>query len=203
MNYYERRKNNWFQFIDVQCNSSEVNEEHIKDAECFKTKVLTSEIADEITIKITTSGKAFLGYIVHSFEYISCICGNDDPLLTTLPTEKDLLSQDVDSLQCIVIAKNVLRYSKLLCYRSATEYRTRHDIPYRKTHSDHGSSYATRIKHAHQGFLNNFSELLSETITSNDPAIKSKKRIVLDKIKEISMEYDMLGIPEKSVSTEG
>lgn len=94
MNYYDGRANNWLQFIDIQYNIPQ-KLTRVKDHE--ELSELINENHEDINIRITSAGIAYLFFVVYSFEYFSCksfktapkTCvfndGNIPPLLCVIP----------------------------------------------------------------------------------------------------------------------
>lgn len=189
MNYYDRRENNWFQFIDIQCNSQAINKKHLSDAQEFEENIFKPDVAKDMRIQITTSGKAYLGYVVQTFEFVSCIYNELPPLLCAVPTLQDIQRYDIDSLECIKIAECVVRQSAILCQSVISDAQKGFDIQYRKNQGAHALSYADRIRNAHQGYLNNFCEFFDMYVVTTDPKLKKKKEQIIKKLKRISDMY--------------
>ena len=190
MNYYDRRENNWFQFIDIQCNSQAINEKHLSDAQAFEESVFQPSVAKDMRIQITTSGKAYLGYVVQTFEFISCIYNKLPPLLCVVPTLQDLQKHDIDSLECVRIAKCVAERSAILRQNVMNDIQNGFNIRYQKERGTaHALSYAERIKNSHQGYLNNFCEFFDVCVVVDDTELRKKKEAVIKKLKSISDIY--------------
>lgn len=91
MNYYDRSSNNWFQYIDIQYNVNQANRKSLDTWEVLHNLFFEARTAPEmLRIRITTAGKAYLGYVAPSFEFVSCMAGKL-PLLCCLPTEEELV----------------------------------------------------------------------------------------------------------------
>lgn len=190
MNYYDRRENNWFQFIDIQCNSQAINEKHLSDAQVFEENVFQPSVAKDMRIQITTSGKAYLGYVVQTFEFISCIYNELPPLLCVVPTPENLRQNDVDSLECVKIAQCVAERSAILRQNVINDIQNGFTIRYQKERGTaHALSYAERIRNSHQGYLNNFCEFFDVCVVIDDPELNKKKEATIKKLKSIGDVY--------------
>lgn len=190
MNYYDRRENNWFQFIDIQCNSQAINEKHLSDALVFEESVFQPNVAKEMRIQITTSGKAYLGYVVQTFEFISCIYNELPPLLCAVPTPHELRQCDVESLECVKIAECVAEQSAVLQQNVMEDIRNGFTVRYQKERgSAHALSYAERVKNSHRGYLNNFCEFFDVYVVIDDPELREKKKAAIDKLMSIGDKY--------------
>lgn len=180
MNYYNRRENNWFQFIDIQCNDASYDKVHFEKWEDILDMIETKNKYDrKIGVRITNAGKAYIGYIVQTFEFISCMENTSMPLLCTLPTEKDLLTTEICKLPCIQIIEKV---SDRVSY-----YIKDDDANIRYEYSDRQReySYTTRLLNSHIGYLDNFYTCVDKSIKSEDEKILAKKSELLAKIKSI------------------
>ena len=188
MNYYDRRDNNWFQFLDIQCNSKIFSKEHnVANPLIFSEFISSEKIkTDDIKLQITTSGKTYLGYIVQTFEFISSIYSKKPMLLTTVPKKEDLISKPIEQLECYTIIENVVNISKDLCDGVECELKTRHDI--RISWYCESISYADWIKRSHMGYIDNFCNCLKK-LYSDDLEISKKVDILVDKIQDIRNIY--------------
>lgn len=189
MNYYDRRENNWFQFVDIQCNSQSVNRKHISDIKTFEDYLFQPSVVREMKIQITTSGKAYLGYVVHTFEFVSCIYDELPPLLYVVPTQAEIETHDVEELECIKVATRVSEHSRNLIKNDIFDINNGYDIRYRKNQQAKALSYAERIRYAHQGYLSNFSEFFDMSIADECEELRKKKQIVLSRLKRVSDMY--------------
>lgn len=184
MNYYNRRENNWFQFVDIQCNDASYDNHHFENWEEILKMIETKNKAErKIGIRITNAGKAYVGYIVQTFEFVSCMEGISSPLLCCLPTEDDLLSINIDSLPCVQIINQVMQGLKH--YTQNDDLR----IKYERNDRAGGYSYTARIINAHVGYLDNFWRCVDRTINSTDRRIIARKGELGKKIKEITDTY--------------
>lgn len=71
MNYYNTQQDNWLHFIDIQCNLGDENGLLRIGSEDELLKLLIKN-HKFVGIRIMPAGKAYLHYVVHSFEYFSC-----------------------------------------------------------------------------------------------------------------------------------
>lgn len=184
MNYYNRRENNWFQFIDIQCNDASYDKVHFEKWEDILEMIETkNKFNRKIGVRITNAGKAYIGYIAQTFEFLSCLEGISMPLLCTLPTEKDLLNIEVDELPCLQIIERVLQ---------RVDYYIKDDdasIKYEYSDRVREYSYTERLINSHVGYLDNFCTCIEKSIKSEDKKIVEKKSALLAKIKNIIVCY--------------
>lgn len=187
MNYYNRRENNWFQLVDIQCNDASYDKYHFEKWEDFLEMIKTkNQTGRRIAVRITNAGKAYIGYIVQTFEFISALEGISMPLLCCLPTETDLQNTDIDLLPCIQIINQVAQ---------ATKHYIQDDDPqikYERIDRDLSYSYTNRIVNSHVGYLDNFCECIERTIISDDADLVEKKNILINRIKEVTETYRAL-----------
>lgn len=118
MNSYNRRENDWIQFVDMQI-SGKTDNEYLKGVE--KLKALIDSDLPNISLKIMPSGKAYLRYIVATFEFFSFRYGNSEgykPLFLAVPTLEEIeRCTDFMKLECMKIIKRV-RTDAELCIRN-------------------------------------------------------------------------------------
>lgn len=158
MNYYSPRKKNWLQFIDIQYDISGVYSvlDRISIDDSSKLMELLRENLQNINIRITNAGKAYLYFVVYHFEYFACrnINAREDslhPLLYTIPTLEEIKMSKPEDLDCIYIMQNVQR-DALSCIE---KMKADENIIYliadgkQKVHSE-------RIINSHRGYLDNF-----------------------------------------------
>lgn len=179
MNYYNRRENNWFQFIDIQCNDSSYDGVHLEKWEDILTMLETkNKQRRTIRVRITNAGRAYIGYIAQTFEFISCMEEHSTPLLCALPTEDELKNMEVNALPCV--------HTVDMVSRRINHYLTGDDLSIKYERSDHMReySYSLRLIHSHIGYLDNFCECIEHAITSNDSVIQHRKSELIAKIRD-------------------
>ncbi len=100
MNYYDGRRGDWLQLIDIQYNTNEISG-HTRIPNVNKMKEILELGVEKLKVKITTAGIAYLYFIAFSYEYFACksinsktrmeIMGEYDipPLLCSYTCRKD------------------------------------------------------------------------------------------------------------------
>ena len=187
MNYHNRRENFWFQLIDIQCNSESLSEIDIKSPEQVRKYLFNENVASQITIQISASGRAFLGYIVHTFEFMSCLSGQTKPLFVLKPSTRDLMTKEADQLDCLQLIKEVASYSYEQIYISAKAVKDGKEERYFLHPDREPIAYANRIINANTGFLINFLQLIVEM--TKDRQLYNKIDLISAKIREINTKY--------------
>ncbi|MBE7065562.1 MAG: hypothetical protein E7384_07125 [Ruminococcaceae bacterium] len=168
MNYYCRRDNNWFQFIDIQCNTEILNAIHIDSPSIFVELLEKGFSTNDFKIQITTSGKAYLGYVVQTFEFISSVYKNNPPLLSVIPTEEEvMLCNRIENMDCYRIIKGVVEKSITICKEINESFKTNHEISYYKDLDKKPVSYANAIAESHTGYIDNFCNCLNKLYSNN------------------------------------
>lgn len=190
MNYYNRRDNNWFQFLDIQYNVAAYNGKRLTSFDSLLSLIEDSQNApDNINIRITNAGKAYLGYMVQIFEFVSCMNKQNDPLLACIPTAEELAIEDLSSLPCIKVIAETLQ--------DATEYvrlaiadTNNPALYYKKRTNDRGTLYATRLINSHTGYLSNFCECIDNFIVSTDSTTAANKRRLVSMILSMRAQFN-------------
>lgn len=159
MNYYNVRKKNWLQFIDIQYSSSEETVQVENQEQMFN---LIENNYDKIGLRITNAGRTYLKHIIQSFEFFSCrLSGNKTkPLVCTIPTKTELAQNSVNELECIKIIKRVSddmnTCIKIMKLKSDV------DIPYRSKREAQPQSHAVRIVESYRNFINRFKNFVEQ-----------------------------------------
>lgn len=180
MNYYNRRDNHWFQFVDVQCNDASYDGVHLENWEdILKMLETKNKHRRKIAVRITDAGQAYVGYIAHTFEFISCMEDCTTPLLCALPTESELKEKPIAALDCVQIIESIS--TRIDHYMEGDDL----SIKFERHDHAHEYPYSLRLIHAHIGYLDNFCECIKCAIVSNDEDIKRKKDALLARIKEV------------------
>ncbi len=181
LNYYCRRDNNWFQFIDIQCNCDSLNGKHINDPDEFY-KVLNKNVKPkDINLQITSSGKAYLGYVAHTFEFFASVYDKtNNQILLNIPTENDLLNIKTGDLECMKIITKVTNNSNQMCRRINRGINENYELLYRKEGEPNGIAYSKLIKRSHKGYLNHFIIYIEKKclISDNKNSISNKKNLL-------------------------
>lgn len=172
MNYYDGRKDNWLQFIDIQYNFSQSQTNISKYAELEK---LIDENHEHINIKITNAGMAYLFFVVYSFEFFSCksskfapkdcvlVDGNIPPVLCVLPKKKEIMEKKVEDLLCVKIMEFVSKEAvKCIKKMNADRKTGEKTIPFKKGLNDAYIEHGNRIINSHVGFIDNYLQCIKE-----------------------------------------
>lgn len=157
MNSYNRRENDWIQFIDIQYENS-VSSVSINSPNELKKKIeLTT---DNFRLNITPSGKAYLKYIVPSFEYFSVRYFDDyTPLFATVPTPTELDKEiEISNLKCIKLLDNVTKQAINCIKQMETEI----DIKLLLNSKEDKKLHKHRIIQQHIGYIDGFIEYINE-----------------------------------------
>lgn len=172
MNYYDGRANNWLQFIDIQYNINQ-NETRIKSDK--ELDELIENHHENINIRITSAGIAYLFFVVYSYEYFACKSsnlapreylsnnGSLPPLLCVIPSKRDILEKNVDELLCVKILKFVSNEA-IKCIEKMQKDKNGNEktIPFRKGIHDKYIEHGERIINSHVGFIDNYIECIKQ-----------------------------------------
>lgn len=163
MNYYDGRSDNWLQFIDIQYNMSNQNSVRVKDYEELST--IIDNNYNEINIRITKAGMAYLFYVVYTFEFFSCKSknaknkirefGSSDipPILCAIPQVKEIKCKNVDELLCIKIMKIIFdEVSGCIEVMENDE----NNIMFKERNDTSPIYHRNRIINSHTGFIDNY-----------------------------------------------
>ena len=159
MNSYNRRENDWIQFVDIQIKNS-VKSVKIKDKNELESLIGTN--IEDIEIKITSAGKAYLEHIVASFEYFSFRYykgAKYKPLFAAIPSKQELQAEkNFENFECYKIINNVLHnVEKCLKEMQRTSY-----VPINIGEKRKSKSHSIRIIEHHQGYIDHFIRFLKE-----------------------------------------
>lgn len=204
MNYYDGRKGDWLQFIDIQYGPDNVNKSTRIPKAGEMLQVLEKGV-NNIKVKITTAGIAYLFFIAFSYEYFACKSINTDtckeiigeydipPLICTIPTKEQIMKTKLANMDCIKTIQVVL-IETLRCITKMN-----HDealgiamFPFRKALQDLPIKHAQRITNSHVGYIDNYVACLSEIHyqdAQNDRAFKKHLSILVDTIQEMRDYY--------------
>ena len=176
MNYYNSRKKEWLQFVDVQYNVNNENMVfYVKDATDLEEMIYDHH--SEIGIKITPAGKAYLDYFVQSFEYFACRKnGQIPPLLTLIPEENELFDYDEINLECLNAIDNVFIDTNK-CINQMREIADNERIVYRRTINALPKKHDDRIIDSHIGYINNFQQCVKKKYVNISLSDDSEKNL--------------------------
>lgn len=198
MNYYDGRKDNWLQLIDIQYNLNDNKKIIISDSNQLKNYIKKNP--ENIKVRITHAGMAYLYFVVYHFEFFSCkstdwhskpdvIKKDTPPLLCVIPLEKEIMEKELSSLQCIKIINLVLEDS-LECI--SEQNNTQNPIPFHYKPEDPYITHQQRIVNSHRGYLDNFIEcikLLYKAKAENDKKFDEKLKELISEITAIRNKY--------------
>ena len=117
---------------------------------------------EDIEIKITSAGKAYLEHIVASFEYFSFRYykgAKYKPLFAAIPSKQELQAEkNFENFECYKIINNVLHnVEKCLKEMQRTSY-----VPINIGEKRKSKSHSIRIIEHHQGYIDHFIRFLKE-----------------------------------------
>lgn len=199
MNYYDGRKDNWLQFIDIQYNLSERYNVRIRESEDLRR--IIDEHYQNIRIRITSAGIAYLYFVVYSFEYFACKSiysekklidyGTQDfpPLLCSAFELDDILNKDINNFECMKIL-NIVSDEVISCINIMEE--EENQIPFKKNVTDVPISHKERIINSQCGYIDNFIQCIREIYKEkiiNDEEFEKKFRALVTGIRRIREKY--------------
>lgn len=158
MNSYNRRENDWIQFVDLQFRNSN-SEIVVEDAEKLE-QIIKNHIKD-CTIHLMPAGKAYLIYIVASFEFFSLrYVPNYTPLFALIPTPEEIKRYDsVKELPCFKKIESVVQYAEkcidLLIHKEDT-------IRIFIGNSINGKYHFIRIIEQHKAYIETFVKFIRD-----------------------------------------
>ncbi len=199
MNYYDTRSDNWLQFIDIQYNISNTDRVKVKDYE--KLLELIDEKHDDISIRITSAGMAYLYFVVYSFEYFACKSiyiekkikdfGSDDlpPLFCAIPTIDEIKEKKYSDLICMKIIR-VVSNEAFSCINTMNG--EENSIGFRRYKENKFIYHKDRIINSHVGYIRSFVYILKDIYKSEikyDFLLRKNVEKIAVKIEEIANQY--------------
>lgn len=200
MNYYNGRKGDWLQLIDIQYYPEGVYRS-IQIPDSVKMKELMEQNVEKIKIKITNAGIAYLFFIAFSYEYFACksmnsssrkeIIGKFDipPLLCTIPTKDQIVNSKIADLECIKSIEIVLLETlRCISKMNRDEQQGIPMIPFRRELDRPFIKHTVRIVNSHRGYLDNFTECISEIYRNekkNDTAFGDHLELLVETIQTL------------------
>ncbi len=161
MNSYNRRINDWIQFIDLQIVNRSSNVV-VRDKKTLK-KLMDQGLQD-LCIQIMPAGKTYIRYIVPSFEYFAYRFNkyqakNYQPLFCLIPTKEELdQTSDISKLPCI----QIINYVKDNAIKCARNIMNNGDIHLFLHDQEPAKKHIQRIKALHQGYIDKFVEYVRQ-----------------------------------------
>lgn len=188
MNSYNRRENDWIQFVDLQI-SGVSHSTSIEDVESLR-KLIDKKL-NKINLKIMPAGKAYLRYIVPSFEYFSFRfykkhVAHYYPLFSVVPSMEDLQScRTVKDLMCYTII-NYVKENAFGCIENIQE---NGDIKLNISEHLVGKKHTQRIINHHQGYIDKFVKYIKERYKEDFEA-GGKSKELIDECIDIRGQYN-------------
>lgn len=199
LNYYDGRKDNWLQFIDIQYNVSQNNNIRIEDSK--KLENIIERNSETIRIKITSAGIAYLYFVVYSFEFFSCksvnaklkidAFGDDDipPILCVIPSAEEIKNDNFEDLTCVKIL-NIVSTEAINCINEMDS--DANSIKFRAKQEDTPVYHKIRIRNSHRGFIDNYIHCIRSIYqkeAENDSLLAGKLEKLVDYIETIRNLY--------------
>ena len=202
MNYYDGRAENWLQFIDIQYNLQQTSS-RIKTYE--ELQILIEDHHDNINIRVTSAGVAYLYFVVYSFEFFSCKSirnaprdcilndGNIPPLLCAIPSKEDVLNKEIEQLLCVKIISFISKEAINCIIKIKTEKENgKKTLPFRKNAAERYMEHSNRIINSHVGYINNFIQCIKALYRvelENNSEFWEKYQRLEDKLEQIKGGY--------------
>lgn len=183
MNSYNRRENDWIQFIDIQLKKSNCS---IVVEDASKLEEVLSNNMENYTIHLMPAGEAYLRYIVASFEFFSLrYTQKYAPLFTLIPTPEEVS-------KCITV-KELPCYKKIACVvKRAGDcigiMKIRKEDTIKLSDNRYGKYHYTRIINQHRAYIDAFAKYIKDKYCSTediDETVKIKyERLCREIIKQ-------------------
>ena len=184
MNYFDRRKGNWLQFIDIQYNPSNINQVSIPTWEKLNEMIdISNTNFNLIKLRITSGGRAYLSYIAQTYELFSTRYFGYPSLVMSIPNCEEINKMETCELEIIKNMDNVK--DKVLSFLDEIEDGT--VIRLKKNSGDKGHTFKERVMNSQVGYLDNISNCFTKIIyplpANNSNTIKNSE--IITKIREI------------------
>lgn len=158
MNSYNRRENDWIQFIDIQLYNPHKNIVIENPKELLS---LINNEMDNISLTIMPAGEAYLKYVVASFEYFSFrYCEKPEeyiPLFAVIPSPEEIVKiKNIKELECYKILSRTSKKA-LECI-----VKIKKDIPLRLYQNFEKKKHKIRIIELHKGYIDKFIEFIND-----------------------------------------
>ncbi len=187
MNSYNRRDNDWLQFIDLQYKNS--GENIVITDEKILYDMLSNDLGN-FTISIMPAGIAYLQFIVASFEFFSVRYNAEQyrPLFDTIPT--------IDTMKCCSNIKELPCYKIILLVRDKAKecIRLMESDSSLKLYTNVGKlkTHKERIVHQHTTYLDLFIRQIQELYLGHDKiekAVQYQYQSLVDEVRYIRDTY--------------
>lgn len=181
MNSYNRRENDWIQFIDIQFKKSNCN---IVVEDSDELERILSEDMKNCTLHLMPAGEAYLMYIAASFEFFSLRYVPDYvPLFALIPTPEEIKQYgSVKELPCYKKVECVTKYAGQCIELLQTKEDT---IKLHIDNSGNGKYHYTRIINFHTSYIDAFVKyIMNKYCNTNeiDESVKDKYEILCREI---------------------
>lgn len=172
MNSYNRRENDWLQFIDIQIRNNSCS---IIAEDSDKFKQLLGNNINNCFIHLMPGGRAYLMYIAASFEFFSLrYTKRYSPLFTLIPTPEEIMKyESTEVIPCYSVMKRVAIYA-FKCIESL-----KHGEDTLKLHignSITGIYHYERIINQHISYISLFLTYVRDTYFTNEISICVKNK---------------------------
>lgn len=189
MNSYNRRENDWIQFIDLQFKDSD-HDIVVEDSD--KLEQLLSQNMKKCTIHLMPAGEAYLKYIVASFEFFSLrYTKKYAPLFTLIPTPEVMNNCiSIKALPCYKTIENVVR-SAVKCIEILKKKED--TIKLYIGNYTNGIYHHMRIINQHQSYIKTFRTYIKNkylNVEDIKEPIKTKYSLLCKEIHILGMVYD-------------
>lgn len=189
MNSYNRRENDWVQFIDIQFKDSKAD--IIVKTSSKLERILSSQM-NNCSVHILGAGKVYLTDIVASFEFFSMrYVPNYAPLFTLIPTTKDIERCVVlKELPCYKKIKAVSKYA-IECIKRLQSGED--SIKIYIGNQNNGKYHYERIINKHKSYIDRFVQYIKEKYCSDryeNKFVKNKYAILCNEITILRNHYN-------------
>lgn len=200
MNSYNRRDNDWIQFLDIQIfephsDGRAKNKADVLVENPGKLDALITERMDDITLHIMPAGVGYLTYIVPTFEFFSMRYSNNySPLFSMVPTPEEMKkTSDIKSLPCFKTLKRTVECAMKCLHMLQHEG----DIPLIINRTEDTRQYhANRIQIQHTNYIGAFMGYIRMRYIlyegqNIDGKTRKKYEMLLEEIAELRKKYNL------------
>lgn len=196
MNSYNRRENDWIQFIDLQFQKSSCDIV-VEDADKLE-EVLKNNMKN-CMVHLMPAGKAYLLYIVASFEFFSLrYTKNYAPLFTLIPTPDEIKEKNsVKELPCYEKIECVVKFA-LKCIETLKNGED--SIKLYIGNSKDGIYHYTRIINQHKAYIESFNTYIRNQYCNSDELDEKIRNKYKALYKEITVLSNLYGQNESNTN---
>lgn len=190
MNSYNRRENDWIQFLDIQFldKKGDIIAENPEQLES-----LLAEKPDRCTLHLLPAGRVYLTDIVASFEFFSIrYVPEYAPLFALIPTTKKLENDSIviKELECYKKIKEISKYARK-CINILR--RGEDTIELYLNNRDESIRHAERIVIQHKAYIDRFVQYMKDKYCLSDETSEIEKKRVEILCREINALRDQYG----------